>query len=165
MNAKIKIKNHKISNGEEIADINVKSTKKLKAIKPNPLINSRAIDELPLIFLACSKAKGVSYFRDLGELRHKEQDRLKFSAKFLKMIGIKVTETRNSLKIYGNPNLNLDGKYVVKNFMKDHRAFMMSTIAALSLGGNWKIHDSDSIKTSFPTFLNTVKKIGAKFNK
>ena len=81
------------------------------------------------------------------------------------MIGIKVIETKNSLKIYGNPNLNLDGKYVVKNFMKDHRAFMMSAVAALSLGGNWKIHDSDSIKTSFPTFLNLIKKLGAKFNK
>tara|TARA_Y100000741_G_scaffold346873_1_gene313646 strand:+ start:891 stop:2219 length:1329 start_codon:yes stop_codon:yes gene_type:complete len=165
MNAKIKIQNYKISNGEEIADINVKNTKKLKAIKPNPSINSRAIDELPLIFLACSKAKGISYFRDLGELRHKEQDRLRFSAKFLKMIGIKVIETKNSLKIYGNPNLNLDGKYVVKNFMKDHRAFMMSAVAALSLGGDWKIHDSDSVKTSFPTFLNIIKKLGAKFNK
>ena len=165
MNAKIKVQNHKTYNGEEIADIKVKNTEKLKAIKPSPSINSRAIDELPLIFLACSKAKGVSYFRDLGELRHKEQDRLKFSAKFLKMIGIKVIETKNSLKIYGNPNLNLDGKYVVKNFMKDHRAFMMSAVAALSLGGNWKIHDSDSIKTSFPTFLNLIKKLGAKFNK
>ena len=36
---------------------------------------------------------------------------------------------------------------------------MMSMIAALSFGGNWKLHDPDSIKTSFPSFLNLIKKI------
>ena len=41
---------------------------------------------------------------------------------------------------------------------------MMSTIAALTLGGNWKIYDPDSIKTSFPSFLKTIKKLGAKIN-
>ena len=34
----------------------------------------------------------------------------------------------------------------------------MSTIAALSLGGNWKIHDPDSIKTSFPSFFKILRK-------
>jgi 3-phosphoshikimate 1-carboxyvinyltransferase len=36
---------------------------------------------------------------------------------------------------------------------------MMSTIAALTLGGKWKIHDKDSINTSFPSFLKIVKDI------
>ena len=48
--------------------------------------------------------------------------------------------------------------------MKDHRIFMMSSIAALSFGGKWKIRDSDSINTSFPNFLKTLKKLGAKIN-
>ena len=33
---------------------------------------------------------------------------------------------------------------------------MTSVIAALSFGGEWKIHDKDSIKTSFPNFLNII---------
>ncbi len=41
---------------------------------------------------------------------------------------------------------------------------MMSVIAALTLGGKWKINDKDSIKTSFPNFLEIVKKLGAKIN-
>jgi 3-phosphoshikimate 1-carboxyvinyltransferase len=36
---------------------------------------------------------------------------------------------------------------------------MMSTIAALTFGGKWKIHDKDSINTSFPSFLKIVKDI------
>ena len=34
---------------------------------------------------------------------------------------------------------------------------MMSTIAALTCGGQWKIHDKDSINTSFPSFLKILK--------
>ena len=36
---------------------------------------------------------------------------------------------------------------------------MMSTIAALTCGGRWKIYDKDSINTSFPTFLEIIKNI------
>jgi len=36
---------------------------------------------------------------------------------------------------------------------------MTSAIAALSFGGEWHIHDKDSIKTSFPTFLKTINKL------
>ena len=35
---------------------------------------------------------------------------------------------------------------------------MMTTVAALTLGGNWKIYDPDSTKTSFPSFLKLMKK-------
>ena len=39
---------------------------------------------------------------------------------------------------------------------------MMSTIAALTCGGKWKIHDKDSINTSFPSFLKIIKKLNNK---
>ena len=52
----------------------------------------------------------------------------------------------------------------MKNYMKDHRVFMMSCIAALTFGGNWKIHDKNSINTSFPDFLKKIKLLGAIIN-
>tara|TARA_B100000029_G_C17303123_1_gene861454 strand:- start:57 stop:854 length:798 start_codon:yes stop_codon:yes gene_type:complete len=164
MNSKITLKNKRIYKGEKIADIFVKSSSSFKAINCPTNINSRAIDEFLIIFLIAAKAKGISYFKDLSELNKKESPRLKIAAKFLKMIGIKVEETNHSIKIYGNPKLELNGKYEIKNFLKDHRVFMMSCIAALTLGGTWKIHDKDSIKTSFPSFIKTLKKIGAIIN-
>ena len=92
--------------------------------------------------------------------------RLKFVLKFLKTIGIKTKEKNNNLKIYGNPNLKLKGSYIIKNFMKDHRAFMLACIAALTLDGEKKfiIHDADSINTSFPNFISLLKNLGAKIN-
>ena len=164
MGAKIIFKNKKDYNGEKIADIFVKSVKNLKAIKCPTKYNSSAIDEFLIIFIAAAKAEGVSYFKNLSELNQKESPRLKIASKILNMIGVKTKSTSHSIKIFGNPNLNLKKNYKIKNFLKDHRVFMMSTIAALTLGGNWTIHDPDSIKTSFPSFLKTVKKIGATIN-
>ena len=163
MNGKIIIKNKREYKGEQMADIHVKSSNNLKSIKCSKKMNSRLIDELPLIFLVCAKARGISYFQNLDELRHKESDRLKLSSNFLNMIGIKNNINFNSFKIKGNPNLFLTKNFTIKNFFKDHRIFMLSCIAALTLGGKWKIHDKDSINTSFPNFLKTIKKLGGKY--
>ena len=165
MNAKIKLQNKRLYRGEEIADIYVKSNNNFKSINCPPSLNSSAIDELILIIcLVSARAKGVSTFRELGELNKKESKRLDLAIKFLKMIGIKTIRKKDNIKVYGNPKLKLKGKYDVKHFLKDHRIFMMSTIAALTLGGSWKIHDKSSIKTSFPIFLNILNKLGAKIN-
>ena len=158
MGIKISLKNKKIYKGEKKADIKVVSAKKIKAINCPPELNSGAIDEFLVIFLVAAKAKGVSYFRNLGELNQKESPRLKWAEKILTNLGVKTIITDNSIKIFGNPNLNinLDKKIVIKNYLKDHRVFMTSLIAALAFGGIWTIYDKDSINTSFPNFLKII---------
>ena len=101
----------------------------------------------------------MTYFSDLSELNQKESPRLNWGSKILNMMGIKTELTRDSIKIYGQPNLKIEKKIIIKNYLKDHRIFMMSTIAALTCGGEWKIHNQDSINTSFPSFLKIIKKI------
>ena len=164
MNADIKLKNKKSYKGELVSDIFVKYRNNLNAIKCSKNLNSSAIDEFLVIFLVAAKSKGISTFYDLGELNNKESPRLDIAINFLRMIGIKVDRQKNDIKIYGNPNLILKGNYKIKNYRKDHRVFMMSCIAALSLGGNWKIFDKDSTKTSFPNFFKIMKQLGAKIN-
>ena len=159
--SKLNIKNYK---GEKIADLIIKSTNKIKPINCPIKFNSSAIDEFLLIFLVAAKAKGVSYFKNLSELNQKESPRLKWGSKILNKIGIKNSVTENSIKIFGNPNLKVDKKIVIKNFLKDHRVFMTSVIAALSFGGEWQIFDKDSINTSFPSFLKKIHYLGAKID-
>jgi 3-phosphoshikimate 1-carboxyvinyltransferase len=156
MGVKIQFKNKKNYKGESVADISIASTKKLKAINCPPKLNSGAIDEFLLIFLVAAKASGVSYFKDVGELNQKESPRLKWGAKILNKMGIKTIETESSLKIFGNPNLKINKKIVIKDYLKDHRVFMTSVIAASVFGGTWNIHDKDSIRTSFPEFLDII---------
>ena len=159
MGVSIILKNKKKYKGELIADIFIKSSENLKAINCPSNLNSGTIDEFLLIFLVAARAKGISYFKDLSELNQKESPRLKWGAKILRNMGFKVKLTNSSIKIHGNPGMIVNKKIEIKNFLKDHRVFMTSVIAAYCFGGNWKIHDKDSIKTSFPNFLKIIKSI------
>ena len=159
MGAKILIKNTRNYKGEKIGDIFVESTNNIKSINCPSNLNSSAIDEFLIIFLVAAKAKGVSFFKNLSELNQKESPRLKWGSKILNLMGIKTKTSKDSIKIYGNPDLNVDKKIIIKDYLKDHRVFMASVIAALTFGGEWTIHDKDSIKTSFPSFLRTINDI------
>ena len=156
MGVGISVKNQKFYKGEKIADIKIESPSSLKPINCPTKFNSGAIDEFLIIFLVAAKANGISYFKDLSELNQKESPRLKWGSKILSKMGIKNITTNSSIKIFGNPNLNINKKIVIKNYLKDHRVFMTSVIAGLSFGGLWKIYDKDSIKTSFPDFLKII---------
>jgi len=159
MGIKIILKNKRIYKGETVSDIYVKSPKTIKSINCPSDLNSGAIDEFLVIFLVAAKANGTSYFKNLSELNQKESPRLKWGSYILNEMGIKTITTKDSIRIYGNPKLNLKKKIIIKNYLKDHRVFMTSVIAALAFGGNWKIYDKDSIKTSFPNFLKIVSKL------
>ena len=159
MGINIIFQNQKTYKGEKLADIKIEGGKKLKAINCPANLNSGAIDEFLVIFLVAAKAKGISYFKDLAELNQKESPRLKWGAKILNMMGVKNIVTNSSIKIYGNPNLEIRKKIIIKNYLKDHRVFMTSVIASLSFGGEWHIYDKDSIKTSFPNFLKIINEL------
>ena len=159
MGVNIIFQNQRTYKGEKLADIKIEGSKKLKAINCPTNLNSGAIDEFLIIFLVAAKAKGISYFKDLAELNQKESPRLKWGAKILNKMGVKNIVTNSSIKIYGNPNLEIRKKIIIKNYLKDHRVFMTSVIASLSFGGEWHIYDKDSIKTSFPNFLKIINEL------
>ena len=159
MGVNIKFKNKKNYKGELIADISVINTNNLKAINCPSKLNSEAIDEFLIIFLVAAKAHGISYFKDISELNQKESPRLKWGSKILNKMGIKTITTNSSIKIFGNPDLTINKKIVIKDYLKDHRIFMTSVVAALAFGGNWNIHDKDSIRTSFPRFLDIINNL------
>ena len=163
MGAKIKLKNMRVRYREKQADIYVKSQPTLKRINCPSSLSSNLIDEFLIIFLVAAKANGVSNFLNLGELDKKESPRLKLGSKLLNQLGIKTKVTKDSIKIFGNPAIDLKKTINIKNYYKDHRIFMTAVIAAFTFGGKWKINDIDSYKSSFPSFLDNVKKLGFKF--
>ena len=76
---------------------------------------------------------------------------------------LNVKSSKDSIKIIGNPELIINKKILINQYHKDHRVFMTSVIAALTLGGSWTIHDMESHKSSFPSFLSILRKIGYRF--
>ena len=162
MGIKISKRNVRNYKGEKIADLIINSSKEIKSINCPTKLNSASIDEFLLIFLLAAKARGISYFRNLSELNHKESPRLIWGSKILNKLGIKNIVKNGNIKIFGNPDINVDKKIIIKDFMKDHRVFMTSVVAALTFGGEWFIKDKESINTSFPTFLKKMNNLGAK---
>ncbi len=159
MGVKISFQNKQNYKGEKIADIKIESTKLIKPINCPTKLNSSAIDEFLVIWILAAKAKGISYFKNLEELNKKESPRLIWGSRILNKMGVKNIMTKNSIKIYGNPNLKINKKIIIKDYLKDHRVFMTSVIAALSFGGVWNIANPESIKTSFPNFLKIINEL------
>ncbi len=161
MNANIKIINLKKKSGEIVGDILAKSSN-LKPINcPKELVPS-AIDEFPLLFVVASILKGITKFSGINELRHKESDRIKSMEIGLKGIGIKTKSTRDSIKIYGNKNAQINK--TLKIFpKKDHRIAMAFFCLGQILKGNIEINNFETVNTSFSKFLNIMKSVGAKF--
>jgi len=161
MNAHIKIKNLKIKTGEAVGNIFVKSSS-LKSIHCTKDLVPSAIDEFPLLFIIASITKGVSKFSGIGELRHKESDRIKSIEIVLKKIGIRTKSTKDSLKIFGNPEIKIKKNLIILPD-NDHRVAMSFFCLAQLLGGNVKINNFETVNTSFNKFLPFMKKIGAKY--
>jgi 3-phosphoshikimate 1-carboxyvinyltransferase len=161
MNANIKTKNIKIRSGEPIGDVLIKSSR-LRSIKcPRDLVPF-AIDEFPLLFILASVIKGKSEFNGIKELRHKESDRIKNIEIGLNKIGIKTKSSLDKLTIFGNPKIKI--KKTLKIDPKgDHRIAMAFFCLAQLINGKIIIKNFETVNTSFPKFLFTMKQIGAHF--
>ena len=161
MKANIKIKNVKKKSAETIGSILIKNSSLKSITCPKKLVPS-AIDEFPLLFAVSAMIKGITKFSGINELRHKESDRIKSMENGLNKIGIKTKSTKDSLKIFGNPNVQLKKtlKIVPKN---DHRIAMSFFCLGQLVKGNIEIKNFETVNTSFTKFLFIMKKIGAKF--
>ena len=161
MNAKIKIKNLKKKFGDEpVGDVFVKASI-LKPINCPKEVVPYLIDELPILFIIAAMTKGISKFNGIGELRHKESDRIKTMEEGLNKIGIKTKSTSDTLKIFGNPNIKLK-KIINIHSRGDHRIAMSWTIFGLLTGADLKINNFETVYTSFPNFVKLIKSIGGK---
>ena len=160
MNANIKIKNLRKISGEIVGTIIIKSSS-LKSINCPRKLVPFLIDEFCILFVIAALTKGISKFNGIEELRHKESDRIKSMEKDLNKIGIKTRSTKDSLKIYGNPNIKIEKKLdIFSNY--DHRVAMSWAVLGLLIGGRIKIHNFETVNTSFPNFLPLIKSMGGK---
>ena len=162
INANIKIKNLKKISGEIVGSIVVKSSK-LKPIVVSQNVG-KFVDELPILFVIASLTKGTSIFRNIGELKHKESNRLLESKKILIQAGIKCKITKSSMTIYGKEKneINIDKKMIISKAKGDHRICMSAAVFSLATGIKTKIKNFETVNTSFPKFIPLIKNLGGK---
>ncbi len=135
---------------EKIGDIVVKSSP-LEGVEVSENI-AWLIDELPALSVAMAVAKGKSVVKNAKELRVKESDRIKSTINALKECGIDVVERDDGYEIIGG-----ELKEAKIDSFGDHRIAMSFAIAGLRSG--MKIEDIECINTSFPNFIDILKKI------
>ena len=157
MGAQIKVKRTYLVNGERVGDLEVVSSK-LKSINLDGGISARMIDEYPILFVAASFADGITFLRNLEELKFKESDRLKSMAEALRKCGVKINVKNDSIKIYGKKTQK--GGCQIKTF-KDHRIAMAMLIFGMISEEPVSVDEIGMIETSFPDFYLVMKKIGA----
>jgi len=157
MKAKIKIKNKKIICGELVGDIEAKSSNLKATVVPEKMA-PRLIDEYPILFIAACFAKGTSQFKGIEELRVKESDRIQSMELGLKPLGVKISSTKNSVKITGTNSFKLNKKIKI-DAKGDHRIAMSFYILSKVLNKPFKIKDFNYVKTSFPSFTKTINKL------
>ena len=150
MGAKI-IYHHRNSQYEDIGDIEVKGSSRLKPVCVSENI-SWFIDEIPALSIAFAVAEGRSEVRNAKELRVKESDRIACVVEGLRAFGIECDEFEDGFSVQGG-NLKMG----CVDSHGDHRIAMSFAIASLACGG--EIKDSECIDVSFPNFLKLLSTI------
>jgi len=160
--AKIKFKNIKTVNHENIGDIEVQSSK-LKSINASPDYYVSATDEYPILFVIAALTKGVSIFKGIKDLANKESNRIEEIKKILNQIGIKCQSTKNEMKVFGITNLKKTSTIIKVPNLGDHRISMSAAILSLITGIKSEIKNFETVRTSSPSFLKIIKSLGGKF--
>ena len=160
--AKIKFKNVKKINNEEIGDIEVQSSK-LEAISASPDYYVSATDEYPILFIIAALTEGTSTFKGIEDLANKESNRIEEMGKILNQIGIKYKSTKKEMKVFGKKKIkNINHIIKVPN-LGDHRICMSTVILSLATGIKSEIKNFETVKTSSPSFLQIIKSLGGNF--
>ncbi len=161
--ANIKIKNiKKLAESGEVVGSIIAEGGPLKAINlPKKLIPA-LIDELPILFIIAALSKGTSKFHEINEITKKESNRIEEMRKILIQIGIKCKSTKSSMIIYGKNKIENKNKTIIVNTKGDHRICMSSAILAIVTGVRTKIKNFETVNTSFPGFIQLIKKLGGK---
>lgn len=123
----------------------------LEGVCVDPDMAPSLIDEYPILFIAASLAKGISCFKGLKELRHKESNRLEGMRNLLQKCGVHAWIKDDSMYVEGNPNLLFSPTLTIDP-EQDHRVAMSFAILGACIQGITLVN-SDCINTSFPGFL------------
>ena len=160
MGAKISYHNKRFLNNELVSDIEVVSSD-LIGCELDGDIAKLMIDEYPILSIAASFANSPSIFKDLGELRVKESDRLNLIKVNLLKCGVNCKVVGDDLHIIPNKEYNINDNLIQTDF--DHRIAMAFAIMGSKIGP-LEISDANSINTSFPNFSDEFNKIGGNIS-
>jgi 3-phosphoshikimate 1-carboxyvinyltransferase len=142
--------------GEPLADLSVRSSE-LHGIDIGPDDVAAAIDEIPILCLAATQARGKTTIRGAGELRNKESDRIAGIAAGLGALGARIAVDGDDITIEG-PSTLVGSR---TQTLDDHRLAMTFAVAGLIASGSTSIDRADSAAVSYPSFFTELERLQA----
>jgi len=141
--------------GEPVADLLVRpavllGTEVLAAEIPS------LVDEVPVLAVLASRATGETVFREVGELRVKESNRLELVAANLRALGGEAAVRGNDLFVRGAdrpPRGRVDTA-------RDHRIAMAFGVLGTLPGAEVRLSERASVAVSYPGFFRALHRIG-----
>ena len=154
MGAAVTAENETLHHDEPIGDL---------MVTPAPLRSTEVvaeeipglIDEVPLLAILASRAEGVTIFRQVGELRVKESDRLGLMAENLRAVGVHAEVQGDDLIIAGS---DAPPRGAIRT-AADHRLAMAFAVLNTVRGAKVVIDDLECSAVSFPRFGETLRNI------
>lgn len=116
------------------------------------------VDEVPVLALVAAFARGVTVFREVGELRVKETDRLAAVVEGLAHLGVEAYIDGNDLYVEGQPGLAVP-EGVILDSKGDHRLAMTWALAGLTGNTSVCVENFDAVRISYPQFLEDIERL------
>jgi 3-phosphoshikimate 1-carboxyvinyltransferase len=149
MGSDITLINERIVCGEEIADIKVVGSKRLKGTTVSADEVAQGVDEIPILALAGSLCDGTFTVQGASELRHKESDRLALITKNFAAAGCSIEEFEDGFTITGKETIAGGSPWAT---LLDHRLAMTGQVASLVFENALMLEETASAAISYPTF-------------
>ena len=150
---------HKGAEGKEpFGSISVRHVPNLHGCEVPAEKIASIVDEVPVLALVAAHARGVTVFREVGELRVKETDRLAAVVEGLALLGVDAWEDGNDLFVEGQPGLSVPSGLVLDSKC-DHRLAMTWALAGLAGSAPVAVKNFDSVKISYPQFLSDMQRL------
>jgi 3-phosphoshikimate 1-carboxyvinyltransferase len=157
MGARVGLFGRRWAAGEPVADIEVRPAE-LVATDIEPELIPSLIDELPLLVLLASFARGTTTIRGAGELRVKESDRIATVVELLSTVGGRVKALEDGFQVQGVPHRLRGGRVDAAG---DHRIAMLGAIAGVCSQEGVSVDGADALAVSFPDFAERLAAVSA----
>jgi len=152
MGARIAVFNRRRAGREPVGDVQIQNAE-LVATRVEAGEVPLLVDELPLVALAASHARGETVVSGAAELRLKETDRVEAVADALRACGGHVRARPDGWAVTGVPARLRGGKVDARG---DHRIAMLGAVAGLASREGVEIEGAESVAVSFPGFYEML---------
>ena len=155
MGARIAVYNRRREAGEPVGDVRLQYAE-LVATRVGAGEVPLLVDELPLVALAASHARGETVVSGAEELRHKETDRIEAVFDGLRAAGARIQARPDGWSITGVPSRLRGGQVDARG---DHRIAMLGAIAGLASREGVEVGGAETVAVSFPGFYDLLESL------